>query len=47
MKLVHLNYDTLHSEKEFEELDDYEQQDIRCGPDTPRKKDFVERLRKR
>ena len=46
-KLVHFNYNTILSEKEFEELDEYEQQDGRCGPDTPRKKDFIERLSKR
>ena len=46
-RLVHLNSDTLLSEKEFEELDEFEQQDISCGPDTPRKRDFMKRLRKR
>ena len=45
--LVHLNSDTLLLEKEFEELDEYEQQDIRCATDTQRKKDIMGRLCKR
>ena len=48
-KLVHLNSDTVLTEKEFDELNDSEKEDIRCGPDSPRRQEFTKRylLRKR
>ena len=48
-KLVHLNSDTVLTKKEFDELNDSEKEDIRCGPDSPRRQEFTKRylLRKR
>ena len=48
-KLVHLNSDTVLTEKEFDELNDSDKEDIRCGPDSPRRQEFTKRylLRKR
>ena len=38
---VHHNSEIILMEKEFVELTDYDQADIRCGPDTLRNEDFL------